>query len=366
MNIPKIIQHFKKIDWFLVLVVFLLSIYGLIVQYSLDASTNMGVFWRQVIYFTVAFLFMFLFSFSNFSFLDKKRIRAVYYIFLIILLGLVIFGSITRGAKSWIDFGIVKFQPSEIVKIISIFLISDFWFRNFSDKLKFKKVFYSLLLLLPAIFLIIIQPDFGSAFIIFAVWALYILILDRNIFHYLFFLIFGVLISLFLWNFVFTLEQQTRVNVFINPLSDPLVSGYQVRQSMIAIGSGGIFGKGFNSGLQSQLKFLPEPSNDFVFAALSEEFGLVGSSLLLLLFVILFYRIFLIIKKSKNSFEALISSGILFLFFIQIFINIGMNLGVMPVTGISLPFISSGGSNLLASFICIGILLSLDANYKKI
>jgi len=351
MNIPKIIQHFKKLDWFLVLVVFLLSIYGLIIQYSLDSSANMNIFWRQVIYFVIAFLFMLIFSLFNISFFDRKKIRSIYYIFCIILLALIIFGSITRGAKSWIDFGIVKFQPSEIVKIISIFLISDFW---------------SFILILPAIFLIILQPDFGSAFIIFTIWALYILILDRNIFHYLFFLIFGVLISLFLWNFVFTVEQQTRVNTFINPLSDPLVSGYQVRQSMIAIGSGGIFGKGFNSGLQSQLKFLPEPSNDFVFAALSEEFGLIGSSLLLLLFIILFYRIFLIIKKSKNSFESLIASGILFLFFVQIFINIGMNLGIMPVTGISLPFISSGGSNLLASFICIGILLSLDVNNKKI
>ncbi|MCF7906497.1 rod shape-determining protein RodA [Patescibacteria group bacterium] len=365
MNIPKIIQHFKKLDWFLVLIVFLLSIYGLIIQYSLDSSVNMNLFWRQVIYFVIAFLFMFIFSFSNISFLDRKKIRSIYYIFCIILLALIIFGSITRGAKSWIDFGIVKFQPSEIVKIISIFLISDFWFRNFSDKLNFKKVFFSFILLFPAIFLIILQPDFGSAFIIFTIWALYILILDRNIFHYLFFLIFGILISLFLWNFVFTVEQQTRVNTFINPLSDPLVSGYQVRQSMIAIGSGGIFGKGFNSGLQSQLKFLPEPSNDFVFAALSEEFGLIGSSLLLLLFIILFYRIFLIIKKSKNSFESLIALGVLFLFFVQIFINISMNLGIMPVTGISLPFISSGGSNLLASFICIGILLSLDFNNKK-
>ncbi|MCF7795908.1 rod shape-determining protein RodA [Patescibacteria group bacterium] len=365
MNIPKIVQHFKKLDWFLILVVFLLSIYGLIIQYSLDLSTNMSLFWRQVIYFAISFLFMFIFSFYNVSFLDKKKIRTVYYIFCIILLALIVFGSITRGAKSWLDFGIVKFQPSEIVKIISIFLISDFWFRNFSDKLKFKKVFSSFLLLFPSIFLILIQPDFGSAFIVFAIWALYILILDRNILHYLFFLFFGVLISLFLWNFVFTVEQQTRINSFINPLSDPMVSGYQVRQSMIAIGSGGIFGKGFNSGLQSQLKFLPEPSNDFVFAALSEEFGLIGSSLLLILFIILFYRIFLIIKKSKNSFNALIASGVLFLFFIQVFINIGMNLGIMPVTGISLPFISSGGSNLLASFICIGILLSLDFNNKK-
>ncbi|NCC70753.1 rod shape-determining protein RodA, partial [bacterium] len=358
-------QHFKKIDWFLVLIVFLLSIFGLIIQYSLGMFSGLNTFWRQVIYFLVSFLFMFIISFINISFLDRKKIRSIYFIFCMILLFLIIFGSITRGAKSWIDFGFAKFQPSEIVKIIAIFLISDFWFRNFSEKLKLKKVILSFILLFPAIFLILMQPDFGSSAIIFLVWVLYIFVLDRNIFHYLFFLFFSILVSLLLWNFVFTEEQQNRINSFINPLSDPLDSGYQVRQSMIAIGSGGIFGKGFGSGLQSQLKFLPEPSNDFVFAALSEEFGLIGSSLLLLLFIILFYRIFLIIKKGKNSFESLISLGILFLFFVQIFINIGMNLGIMPVTGISLPFISSGGSNLLASFICIGILLSLDVNYKK-
>ncbi len=365
MNIPKIIQHFKKLDWFLILIVFLLSIYGLIIQYSLGMFSGLYIFWRQVIYFFVSFLFMFVFSFLNISFLDRKKIKSIYYIFCIILLFLIIFGSITRGAKSWIDFGIFKFQPSEIVKIISIFLISDFWFRNFSEKLKFKNVIFSFILIFPAIFLILMQPDFGSSAIIFLVWALYILILDRNIYHYLFFLIFGILTSFFLWNFVFTIEQQNRINTFINPLSDLLGSGYQVRQSMIAIGSGGIFGKGFGSGLQSQLNFLPEPSNDFVFAASSEEFGFIGGFLLFLLFIILFYRIFLIVKKSKNSFESLISLGILFLFFVQIFINIGMNLGMMPVTGISLPFISSGGSNLLASFICVGILLALDINYKK-
>jgi rod shape determining protein RodA len=365
MNIPKIIQHFKKLDWFLILIVFLLSIFGLIIQYSLGMFSGLGIFWRQVIYFLVSFLFMFVFSFLNISLIDRKKIRSVYYLFCVILLFLIIFGAITRGARSWIDFGIVKFQPSEIVKIISIFLISDFWFRNFSKKLQFKKVVLNFILIFPAIFLILIQPDFGSAVIIFLIWFLYILILDRKISHYFFFLIFGILSSFILWSFVFTGEQQNRINAFINPQSDLLDSGYQVRQSMIAIGSGGIFGKGFGSGLQSQLKFLPEASNDFVFASLSEEFGFIGGSLLLLLFFILFYRIFLITKKSKNSFESLISLGILFLFFIQIFINIGMNLGIMPVTGISLPFISSGGSNLLASFICIGILLSLDASYKK-
>ncbi|OGY42158.1 MAG: rod shape-determining protein RodA [Candidatus Buchananbacteria bacterium RBG_13_36_9] len=354
---------FKKIDWLLLTTVCLLVVLGLILLYStaLGSGTEQSLlnFKKQIAFFILGIFIVLLIA----VFVDYRALMRYSYVLYgvaIFLLVLVLFlGKTIRGTTGWFYLGLFSFQPVEFVKIFLILYLAKF----FSDKAKyivqFKYFVLSSLGVILAMVLIVLQPDFGSAIIIFTLWLVLIFLTGIKKSHLLFLIILVVIISLVFWVFIFQPYQKERISVFLNPNLDPLGSGYNRSQAIIAIGSGQIFGKGLAFGSQSQLKFLPESQTDFIFAVLGEELGLAGILLLLMLYGYLLYRLLKIAKRTKDNFALYIILSICVLFFVHIFINIGGNLGILPITGITLPFLSYGGSSLVANMILIGLAESI-------
>lgn len=363
----KIIDHFKKIDWILVLIPVFLSIFGIVIQYSLIGDNNdvfLNNFVKQIIFLAVGSVVMFLVSFYEYRSLISRSNYFYFFILFVLCLVLVI-GSVTHGAKSWFDFGFFKLQPVEFLKIVMVLVLAFFWGNHNRKNVLFRDIITSIAIAAPSLILILMQPDFGSFILVFLTTLFFIFIVNANFKHYFTFLIILLLFVSLFWVFIFKDYQKDRVLSFLNPLSNPLNSGYQVTQSMIAIGSGGFLGKGFGFGVQSQLNFLPEKTNDFVFASFSEEFGFVGVFVIVSCYGLLFYRVYYIVKNLEDDAGIFVFLGFGFLFFIEIAINVGMNVGLAPVTGISLPFISYGGSGLLSNFIILGILQNIVVSQKK-
>ncbi len=361
----KIFEHFKKIDWTLVVIPIFLSIFGVITQYSLTgANPGLNNFIKQIIFIVVGIIAMFFVSFYDYrSFILRSNF--FYFIILALLLLVLIIGSATNGAKSWFDFGLFKFQPVEFLKIVIVLLLTFYWGNCNRKSVFFRDIMGSILISFPSFLLVLLQPDFGSFILIFSVVLFFIFTVNAKWWHYVVFFLSCILIAVCGWLLVLKPYQKERIVSFLNPASDPLKSGYQVSQSMIAIGSGGIFGKGLGFGDQSQLNFLPASGNDFVFAAFSEEFGFIGVLILIFLYMFLFYRFFMVVREIEDDAGVFVFVGYGALFITEIIINVGMNIGIMPVTGISLPFISYGGSGMISNFIILGILESVIVSQKK-
>jgi rod shape determining protein RodA len=285
-----------------------------------------------------------------------------------------LFGKTSGGATRWIDFRIFQIQPSEFYKFVSVIFLAAFFSKRVS-RVRALDVLYMFLMLLPPLFLILIQPDLGTALVIVFSWVAVVIFSKLTVKQYI-----AIALSVVAILTIFALSyykvkpfaplmkdyQRSRVETFINPSSDPFGDSYNVQQELIATGSGGIFGRGLGPGSQSQLQFLPKPETDFIFSGYSEAFGLIGDLFLLLAFALLILRMIDIANLSKDNFGYLLSIGIAATFFFQIIVNIGMNVGLAPVTGIPLPFLSSGGSSLLSSFFMIGVLQSIFIHRKKI
>jgi rod shape determining protein RodA len=237
--------------------------------------------------------------------------------------------------------------------------LAKYFSRRHVEIRDIKHIFISGFYALVPLVLVLLQPDFGSAMIILAVWLGMVLVSGISKVHLFLVLASGVLIFIGLWFFAFEPYQKARIYTFINPLSDIHKTGYNVFQSTIAVGSGQVFGKGLGFGTQSRLKFLPVPQSDFIFAAFAEEWGFVGSIIILILYGLVIWRILYFASLGASNFEILFGMGIAILFMSHVLINIGMNIGLMPVTGIPLPFMSYGGSHLLAEFAGLGILMSM-------
>jgi len=363
----------KNMDFALLVIPILLTVVGIALIYSLVFSgSGAELAIRQAIFFIIALVVMFLISVLDYRVLSGSSWYL--YIGAIILLIIVdIFGKTSGGATRWIDFKIFQIQPSEFYKFVSIIFLSSFFAKRIS-RVRALDIIYMFLMLLPALFLVLIQPDLGTALVIVFSWFFVVIFSKLTLRQYITIVLSVVVfLSVFIMSFYkigpFTPllkdYQRSRVETFINPSSDPFGQGYNVQQALIATGSGGMFGRGLGHGSQSQLQFLPKPETDFIFSGYSEAFGLVGDLLLLLAFLILVVRIIDISNLSKDSFGYLLSIGIASTFFFQIIVNIGMNIGLAPVTGIPLPFLSSGGSSLLTSFFMIGILQSIFIHRKK-
>jgi rod shape determining protein RodA len=245
------------------------------------------------------------------------------------------------------------------MKLVLVIVLAKYFSRRHVEIRDVKHIFISGFYAFIPLVLVLLQPDFGSAMIIGFIWLGMVLVSGISKLHL--FLVFatGVLIFGSLWLFVFAPYQKARIYNFINPLADIHKSGYNVFQSTIAVGSGQIVGKGLGFGTQSRLKFLPVPQSDFIFAAFAEEWGLIGSSLILVLYALVIWRILYFASLGASNFEILFGMGIAIFFMSHILINIGMNLGILPVTGIPLPFMSYGGSHLLTEFAGLGILMSM-------
>lgn len=325
----------------------------------------MEIFWRQLLFAGIGLAVYFFFSFYDYQSLSKVS-KYGYIAILLLLIFVLVFGREIKGSTRWIDLGFFQLQPAEFAKIVVIVGLSRWLYLKRGQINTWKSIAITLLYTgIPAI-LIMREPDLGSSIILIGVWAGLILISPMHKKYLAALIILALIVSGISWKFVLHDYQKRRIEVFINPELDPRGQGYNVRQATIAVGSGQIFGRGLGQGLQGQLNFLPERQTDFIFASASEEIGFVGVSALLILYFLLLNRLLYIMRNTKDDLAYYIVGGVLFMLFGQILINIGMNIGLMPVTGIPLPFLSYGGSSLLTVLIALGIVQNIARQSKTL
>ncbi len=353
---------FKKIfifDWVLVASALLLSGISLLALYGISAAgfREEGIVWKQLTFVFLGIIAMTFFARVDYHYL-RSYSRPIYFITILVLIVVLFLGSTIHGTSGWLNFGIFNVQPVEFAKIALIVFLASFISSKKFILGEVVQLFASMVLTVIIIFLVIKQPDLGGAMVLMAIWLGMLLLSGIN--KKIFFIIFsiGILISASSWFFLAD-YQKARIASFVNPQLDIKGSGYNVFQSMVAVGSGGITGKGIGHGSQSQLNFLPESHNDFIFAAITEELGFLGSMLILFLYAIMFFRLRNIASLAPDNFGYLVVSGIMIMLFFQLLVNIGMNMGLVPVVGITLPFLSYGGSSILACFVAIGIALNI-------
>lgn len=356
------IKNFWRIDTLILISVFLLILIGLISIYSIGLSnpdTRMIFFNKQLFYAILGFVLMFLFATLEYRFL-KTYYKVFIIISVFLLIAVLVMGRVIRETSAWLEFFGIQFQPVELAKICLIIFLATYLSKNAKEfYFSWKPVFVSGIVTFVLIALVLAQPDMGSALILFAIWLIMILFtnIDKKKIIIMALLVLMVLGGA--WFGFFKDYQKKRILTFVNPASDPLGYGYNVTQSMTAVGSGKFLGRGFGLGSQSQLNFLPEQRTDFIFAVISEEFGFLGSSITILLIILFLSRIIKIIKTSSDNLAIYLALGFLVMFFVQSIMNIAMNIGLAPVIGVPLPFVSYGGSSLLMSLISVGILQSI-------
>lgn len=349
----------SSIDWLLILFIVPVLLAGLVTMNSFTTETSF--FSRQLMWIGISFVALFFLSFFDFRFL--KRTDVLVTLFAIssgLLLMLFLFGHTAKGAQSWFSIAGFSFQPSDMIKLVLILMLAKYFSRRHIEIDNIKHILISGLYAFIPFLLVFMQPDFGSAIIIFGIWFGMTLVSGISKKHLMIVISVMAVAFIFLWAFVFKPYQQDRIINFIQPLSNIHGSGYNVYQSTIAVGSGQIFGKGVGFGTQSRLNFLPEFETDFIFAAFSEEWGFIGVIILFILMALIIWRIMHIALLGTTNFEILYGLGLAIYFMTHFIINIGMNLGIMPVTGITLPFMSYGGSHLLTEFIGLGILMGMN------
>jgi rod shape determining protein RodA len=353
-----ILRKFLNIDWILFSSAILITLTGLITMGSFGSENS--YFYKQIIWIVISVIIFFILSFFDYRFLKRTGVVVTIFIFAVfLLLALFIVGKVAGGAQSWFDFGGISFQPADFIKLIIIILLSKYFSKRHIEIANVRHIFVSGFYVFIVFALVILQPDFGSALIIFLIWLGLILLSGISKKHLLAVFILGSLAFSTLWVFGLQDYQKARIVNFIHPLSDIRGTGYSAYQSTIAVGSGQILGKGIGYGSQSKLSFLPEYQTDFIFAAYAEEWGFLGVILLFSLFGILLWRIIITAYYGASNFEILFGCGVAIMFISHFLVNVGMNIGIMPVTGITFPFMSYGGTNLLTSFIGLGILMGM-------
>lgn len=345
------------IDWYIFVPAILISLAGLVTMNSFSGENYF--FFRQSIWLLVSVIIFFIATAVDWRFLRRTRVIVpIFIIVAIALLSLLVVGQVTRGVQSWFQFGAFAFQPSDPAKLVIILMLSKYFSRRHIEIKNLRHILVSGVYAFLICILIFLQPDFGGAMVVLGIWLGMVLVSGISKKHLAFVAILGVVISVVLWMFVFAPYQKARIISFIHPLADVRGAGYNAYQSTIAVGSGGVFGKGVGQGSQSKLQFLPEYETDFIFAAFAEEWGFVGAVILLVLYLILLTRIVNNAQLAAANFETFLGLGVAILFSIQIAVHVGMNMGVLPVTGITLPLMSYGGSHLLTEWLALGILSS--------
>jgi rod shape-determining protein RodA len=360
-------------DFILPAAVFLLSGFGLLIIYSAtkfsmpNNVTDPAFYLKKQGFWLIGAVVVF----ALLQFINYRVLSGAWWILLIIaalmLVAVLFFGYEVNGSKSWINLKISSVQPSEFAKILMVVVIASLlskWPREKVNNVGFKKVAFSLLAAMLIIMLVLIEPDYGTAFIFFLTYMGMLFISGAN------FLYFFVIMSATVGGFFAAIKtgiikqyQLDRILVFMKPDVQTQSIGYNLFQSKLAIGSGGLWGKGLFLGKQTNLSYVPEHHTDFIFSVIGEEIGFLGAIAVILIFALIVWRCFYIAANSKNSFGTLIASGIGFIILSQTVINIGMTIGIMPVIGIPLPFLSYGGSNLLAIF--IGIALVENVHFRR-
>ncbi len=347
-----IIAKLNNLPWGMLFFIFIIIFIGIIMMYSAAGGSFEPWAYRQIIHLLVAIPLMIsicmvnLRSWFRFSY-------AFYFLTLMLLFAVEIFGHRAMGATRWISLGFIKIQPSEIMKIAVVFALARYFHGTPQRQIltTTRLIIPILIVFLPCL-LILKQPDLGTAVIIMLIGGVMFFAAGVQIWKFLV-VILGMIAALpVLWHFLHN-YQKNRVLTFLNPERDPLGAGYNIIQSKIAIGSGGFWGKGLTNGSQSQLNFLPEHQTDFIFTMMSEELGFIGSSIVLLLYVIVVMQGLVIASNCRNHFGRMLTIGIIAMFFLHIFINMSMVMGLLPVVGVPLPLLSYGGTimiTILAGF----------------
>jgi rod shape determining protein RodA len=347
-----------RIDWILISAVLLLASAGLITMNSFSGENYF--FERQLIWISISIFVFLVLSFVDFRFLKKTNVIVSLFVASVaILLFTLIFGDIFQGAQSWIDVGAFSVQTSDPIKIVVLLLLAKYFSRRHVDIANYRHILVSGLYMIVIVGLVFLQPDFGSAIIIFSLWLGMILVAGISKKHLLIIFLIGLMGAGGLWTFVFEDYQKQRIVTFINPLTDLQGAGYNAYQSQVAVGSGELTGKGIGGGTQSRLEFLPEYETDFIFAAFAEEWGFFGVLLLLILFGVIIWRLLSASLYGASNFETLFGIGVAILIMSHFTVHVGMNIGLLPVTGTTLPFMSYGGSHLITEFAALGIFMGM-------
>lgn len=342
-----------------------LAALGLAALWSLTIGADPpapGAFWKQVIALGLG-LILFLF----FAALDYRALNfysgTLAVVAIVVLILVLIAGTTIRGTTGWFRLGPVSFQPVEFVKIALVVHLAGSLARHAFDR-SLRTLFGATWLALASAALVLLQPDFGSVLILMGYWFLLLVLSGMKARHIAALSVVLVIMSNVAWFFIFKDYQRERILTFLDPSRDPLGRGYNLIQSVITVGSGGLFGRGLGQGTQSQLRFLPEGQTDFIFAVVAEQFGFVAVALVIGLFTYLLYRGVRTAMRARDDYAALLAYGIVVMLALEVIVNIGMNLGLVPVTGIALPLMSAGGSSLVATFILLGILESIAVRQK--
>lgn len=358
-------RELKNIEWGLLVATVILSIIGLVALFSATQSTEYDEFNKQCIWLVLSLIIMIIVMLIDYQLLVK--ISPIIYGIFIILLIAVLFTTPVNGASSWFDIGFFSFQPGEFAKIFVILFLAltITKIREKGDINKPTRLLIILAILGIPVLLIVKQPDYGTAaaFIVATAMMLITAGIDKK-----YIIITGIIVIVsipILYNFVLPEHAKTRIDIFLNPESDPRGAGYNIIQSKLAIGAGGLTGMGILKGNQTQLGFLYPKTTDFIFAVIGEEMGFIIAGIVILLYVFLVTKCLYVAKTAKDDVGALIASGITGIFLFHMVENIGMVMGLLPITGVPLPFISYGGSSLITNFICIGLLLNISSKRQK-
>lgn len=347
-----------RVDLALIISIIFISLAGLLTMSSFQ--THDSYFIKQGAWICISICAFFVMSRLEYRFLKQTRVVISLYLAILFILSiLLVLGHVAKGAQSWFNFGGFSFQPSDIMKLVLVIVLAKYFSRRHIEIANIRHVIVSAVYAVIPFILILLQPDLGSALVLGAIWMGLVLISGISKKHLFAVLAIVVIIFSISWNFVFKPYQKARIMNFIYPLQDIRGTGYNAYQSTIAVGSGGLYGKGVGYGTQSRLNFLPEYKTDFIFAAYSEEWGFVGAILLFIFYTIILYKLAYYALVAESTFEALFTYGVLIWLFTHISINIGMNIGIMPVTGIPLPLMSYGGSHLLAECIALGMCVGM-------
>jgi len=348
------------IDWWLAIPALCITLAGVATMTAFGENTEFAS--RQLIFTCIGLIIAWGISLIDLRIMKESRWFIVFaYLFGILLLsGLFVFGQTFNGATSWYSLGPISFQPVDIMKILLILVLAKYFSRRHVEIARFKHVVITGLYFIVPFTLVVMQPDFGSAMIILAIWIGMLMASGLTRKHMILFGVLAVIGGSILWVFVFQPYQKARIVSFVHPQADILGAGYNSYQSMIAVGSGQWVGKGVGYGTQSRLQFLPEHETDFIFASFAEEWGFVGSSILLILFAMILLRILTRARYASSNFSRFILLGGVMYLGSHIFLNIGMNIGLLPITGVTLPFMSYGGSHLLVEWIFLGMVFSIE------
>lgn len=358
-----------NIDWLLVVAIIPLVLAGLMTMRPLgDNQDGATVFFiRQIIWIGLGFLIFFVFSAVDWRFLRNSGVLFAFFAFAIItLIFLFIFGSNVRGSNSWFVFRFFSVEPSDPIKLLIILVLSKYFSRRHVDIANFKHILVSAFYAGVPALLVFFQPDLGSALVIFLIWFAMVSVSGINKRHLFLVLAVVALVFSVSWFFVLRPYQKARILTFLDPTRDPRGAGYNVLQSIIAVGSGQFTGKGFGLGTQSRLNFLPEHRTDFIFAAFAEEWGFIGVTMIFFFFGILIWRILRNAFWGEGNFERLFGIGLAIFLMTHFFLHVGMNIGILPVTGLNMPFLSYGGTNLITIFAGLGILMGMRKYSQRI